>query len=75
MTSNPPVTKPKRIISKAEILPWVPIIGYSVRLIGQDDEIVAILNIIAQNTDMPKERAQQIANEIVALVSVGGFWD
>ena len=64
-----------RIIYKAEVLPWVPIIGYSVRLIGQDGEIVALLNVIAQNTDEPKKRAEQIANEIVALVSVGGFWD
>ena len=62
-----------RIIYKAEVLPWVPIIGYSVRLTGQDEKIVAILNVIPQNTDAIEERAQQIANEIVALVSVGGF--
>ena len=71
MNLNPPI----RTIHKAEVLPWVPIIGYSVRLIGQDGEIVALLNVIAQNTDEPKKRGEQIANEIVALVSVGGFWD
>ena len=63
------------LISKAEALPWVPIVGHSVRLIGQDGEIVAIIHIMPMNTDEPKERAQQISNEIVALVSVGEFRD
>ncbi len=65
----------KRIISKAEVVPWSSIVGQSVSLIGQGGEVVAIVAIMPQNTDAPKERARQIANEIVALVSVGGFWD
>ena len=65
----------KRIISKAEVVPWSSVVGQSVSLIGQDGAVVAILSVKPQNTDAPKEAAQQIANEIVALVSVGGFWD
>ena len=65
----------KRIISKAEVVPWSSIVGQSVSLIGQDGAVVAIVAIRPQNTDSPKERARQIANEIVSLVSMGGFWD
>ncbi len=64
-----------RIINKAEVVPWSSVVGQSVSLIGQDGAVIAILAVMPQNTDAPKDRAQQIANEIVALVSVGGFWD
>ena len=64
----------KRIISKAEVVPWSSVVGQSVSLIGEDGAVVAVLAVMPQNTDAPKERAHQIANEIVALGSVGGFW-
>ena len=65
----------RRIVHKAEVVPWSSVVGQAVTLIGQDGAVVAILAVRPQNTDAPKERARQIANEIVALVSVGGFWD
>ena len=65
----------QRIISKAEVVPWSSVVGQAVTLIGQDGAVVAILAVMPQNTDAPKALAQQIANEIVALVSVGGVWD
>ena len=65
----------RRIVLRAEVVPWSSVVGQAVTLIGQDGAVVAILAVRPQNTDAPKERARQIANEIVALVSVGGFWD
>ena len=65
----------QRIISKAEVVPWSSIVGQSVSLIGQDGAVVAVVAIMPQNTTLPRHRALLIANEIVALVSVGSFWD
>ena len=65
----------KRVIEKAELVPWSSIVGQSISLLGKQGEVLAILAVMPQNTDTPKEQAQLLANEIVTCINVGGFFD